>query len=111
MFTRKLALYDMSAAEYYTYIFFYNVVYVIPLIIIVLIFVFTLGKRKLTEWHGQVMKLETGIMLTLFGVIFLTNYKLLENIVTPILLLVFSLVTTAVISAIRKKYMNWKKAD
>jgi len=80
VFTQKLALYDMSAIEYYTYIFFYNVVYVIPLIIIVLIFVFTLGKRKLTEWHGQVMKLVTGIMLSSFGVIFLTNYKLLENV-------------------------------
>jgi len=111
VFTQKLALYDMSAIEYYTYIFFYNVVYVIPLIIIVLIFVFTLGKRKLTEWHGQVMKLVTGIMLSSFGILFLTNYKLLENIVTPILLLVFSLVTTAVISTIWKKHMNWKKAD
>jgi len=111
VFTQKLALYDMSAIEYYTYIFFYNVVYVIPLIIIVLIFVFTLGKRKLTEWHGQVMKLVTGIMLASFGILFLTNYKLLENIVTPILLLVFSLVTTAVISTIWKKHMNWKKAD
>ncbi len=111
VFTQKLALYDMSATEYYTYIFFYNVVYVIPLIIIVLIFVFTLGKRKLTEWHGQVMKLVTGIMLASFGILFLTNYKLLENVVTPILLLVFSLVTTAVISTIWKKRMNRKKAD
>ena len=108
VFTQKLALYDMSAAEYYTYIFFYNVVYVIPLIIIVLIFVFTLGKRKLTEWHGQVMKLVTGIMLSSFGILFLTNYKLLENIVTPILLLVFSLVSTAVISTIWKKYATRK---
>ena len=109
VFTQKLALYDMSAIEYYTYIFFYNVVYVIPLIIIVLIFVFTLGKRKLTEWHGQVMKLVTGIMLASFGILFLTNYKLLENVVTPILLLVFSLVTTAVISNIWKKYVIKKR--
>ena len=104
VFTQKLALYDMSAVEYYTYIFFYNVVYVIPLIIIVLIFVFTLGKRKLTEWHGQIMKLVTGIMLSSFGIIFLFNYKLLENIVTPILLLIFSLLTTVIISTIWKKF-------
>ena len=109
VFTQKLALYDMSAIEYYTYIFFYNVVYVIPLIIIVLIFVFTLGKRKLTEWHGQIMKLVTGIMLASFGILFLTNYKLLENVVTPILLLVFSLVTTAVISTVWKKYVVKKR--
>jgi len=109
VFTQKLALYNMSAIAYYTYIFFYNVVYVIPLIIIVLIFVFTLGKRKLTEWHGQVMKLVTGIMLASFCMIFLTNYKLFENVVTPILLLVFSLVTTAVISTFWKKYVVKKR--
>ena len=55
------------------------------------------------------MKLVTGIMLASFGVIFLTNYKLLENIVTPILLLVFSLVTTAVISTFWKKYVVKKR--
>ena len=106
VYTRNLASYSLSATEYYTYIFFYNVVYVVPLIIIVLIFVLTLGKRKLTEWHGQMMKLVTGIMLSSFGAIFLINYQLLANIITPILLLVFSLLATAVISSIWKKYMG-----
>lgn len=106
VFTRNLASYNLSTAEYYTYIFFYNVIYVVPLIIIVLIFVLTLGKRKLTEWHGQMMKLVTGIMLSSFGAIFLINYQLLANIITPILLLVFSLLTTAVVSSIWKKYMG-----
>jgi len=106
VYTRNLASYSLSATEYYTYIFFYNVIYVVPLIIIVLIFVLTLGKRKLTEWHGQMMKLVTGIMLSSFGAIFLINYQLLANIITPILLLVFSLLATAVISSIWKKYMG-----
>ena len=69
----------------------------------------TLGKRKLTEWHGQVMKLVTGIMLASFGILFLTNYKLLENVVTPILLLVSSLVATAIISIVWKKYFVKKR--
>ncbi|UCH71760.1 MAG: hypothetical protein JSW62_05010 [Thermoplasmatales archaeon] len=110
VFTQKLALYDLSTIEYYLYIFFYNVVYVIPLIIIVLIFVFTLGRRKLTEWHGQIMKLVTGIMLTSFGVLFIVDYQLLENIVTPILLLFFSLTATAIISYIwKKKFLQKNK--
>ena len=66
----------------------------------------TLGKRKLSEWHGQIMKLETGIMLASFGLIFLFDYKLLENIVTPILLLVSSLIVTFIISRIWKKFMG-----
>ncbi len=97
---------QISLSEVTTYIIFYNIVYVIPLIIIVLLFVLTLGKRKLSEWHGQIMKLETGIMLTLFGLIFLLDYQLLENIVTPILLLVFSLIATYIISLIWKKIMG-----
>jgi hypothetical protein len=96
----------ISISEVSTYIIFYNIVYVIPLILIVLIFIITLGKRKLSEWHGQIMKLETGIMLTLFGLIFLFDYKLLENIITPILLLIFSLLSTFIISRIWKMIMG-----
>lgn len=103
VFTRQLALYDLSPLEQGLYIFFYNVVYVIPLIVIVLIFVFTLGRIKLSEWHGQILKLLTGIMLTSFGILFLVDYTILEKVVTPILLLIFSLILTAVISKIWKK--------
>ncbi len=109
VYTRQLASYNLSSAAYYSYILFYNIVYVIPLIIIVLIFVITLGKRKLTEWHGQVMKLETGIMLTIFGLLFLINYQLLENIITPVALLITSLGLTALISFIWKKTVLNKK--
>ncbi len=109
VFTRQLALNDLSTVEYYSFILFYNVVYVIPLIIIVFIFVITLGKRKLTEWHGQVMKLETGLMLLFFGLIFLFDYQLLETIVTPILLLLGSLAATALISFVWKKMVIEKK--
>ena len=112
VFTNQLATYDLSSIEYYSYIIFYNIVYVIPLIIIVLIFVITLGKRKLTEWHGQIMKLVTGIMLSSFGIIFLLNYQLLENIITPILLLLFSLGGAGGISLFWKKYViDTKKED
>jgi len=88
------------------YILLYNIVYVIPLFIIVVIFVITLGKRKLTEWHGQIMKLVSGIMLSLFGIIFLTNYQLLENVLTPIFLLIISVSATAVIAFFYKKYVG-----
>jgi len=70
---------EQSSASYFSYILLYNIVYVIPLVIITFIFVFTLGKRKLSEWHGRIMKLVSGIMLTSFGLIFLVNYQLLEK--------------------------------
>ena len=97
---------QITLSDVTTYIIFYNIIYVIPLILIVLLFIITLGKRKLSEWHGQIMKLETGIMLASFGFIFLFDYKLLENIVTPILLLASSLIATFIISRIWKKFMG-----
>jgi thiol-disulfide isomerase/thioredoxin len=104
IFTRSLTLNHLSGLDYYTYIFFYNVVYVIPLIIIVLVFVFTLGKIKLSEWHGRILKLVSGIMMVSFGVLFLIDFKILQNVVTPVLLLVFSLLATLVISYIWKRH-------
>jgi len=87
------------------YIFFYNVIYVIPLIIIVFIFVFSLSRRKLTEWHGQILKLFSGIMVSAFGAILIIDYKILENITTPIIILVFTLIFTVLISSFWKKIM------
>lgn len=105
-YTSKLALSNLPDSQIYFYIFFYNVIYVIPMIVIVLIFVITLGKRKLSEWHGQILKLLSGIMMASFGILFLLNYKLLENVATPILLLVFSLLVTFVISFVWKRYKD-----
>ena len=104
-FTKILSQYSIEKGSlpFYMYIVLYNIVYVAPLITIVLIFVLTLGKRKLNEWQGRVMKLLSGMMLTIFGIFFLYNYKLLENPITPILLVVGSAAGTCTISTIWKK--------
>ncbi len=109
VFTQELVL-RTTTHEAYLYILFYNIVYVIPLIIIVSIFVITLGKRKISEWHGQILKLLTGIMLSSFGITFIVNYKILENIITPIIMLVFSLIATFIISQVWKKIVKKEKA-
>ncbi len=110
-FTKALSNYSITkeSASFYGYILLYNIVYVIPLIIIVCIFVITLGKRKLSEWHGQVMKLVSGIMLSLFGIMFIVNYRLLDNPVTPIILLLVSLISTWIISTMWKKMVLSKR--
>lgn len=105
VFTRQLAAYNLSTVEYYLYIFFYNVVYVIPLIVIVLIFAFTLGRMKLSEWHGRVLKLFSGLMIASFGVLFIVDYQVLSNVFVPLLLLIYCLVGTFVISFIWKRYV------
>ncbi len=104
IFTSKLTELQLPLEQYYMYIFFYNVVYVIPLVIILLIFTFTLGALKLSEWQGKKLKLLSGIMISSFGVLFLIDYTMLENVITPIALLAFSIFLTLIISYFWKKY-------
>jgi len=98
--------YPSAGTNFYVlHLLFYNVVYVIPLIVIVLIFVFTLGRMKLSEWHGRVLKLFSGLMISMFGVLFIVDYQILSNVFVPLLLLIYCLVGTLIISFIWKKYM------
>ncbi|RLF33339.1 MAG: hypothetical protein DRN08_05575 [Thermoplasmata archaeon] len=103
LFTRTLTLNKLSVAEYYIYLIFYNIVYIIPLLIIVLIFTFTLSHKKLTEWQGRVLKLLSGLMMFLLGMILIGNPSLLNNLLTTITLLVGILVSTLIISYLWKK--------
>jgi len=103
-YVARLSMYDFPEVQNYLYILFYNIVYVIPLIVIVLLFVFSLGRMKLTEWQGQKLKLFSGIMILSLGLLMIISYQLLENFAAPILILVFSIVSTLIISHIWKKY-------
>lgn len=87
VFTRVLTLADLSRPTYYLYLLFYNVVYVIPLAIIVGIFSVTLGSRKLSEWQGRVLKLLSGIMMLMLGGVILIRPELLNNALVSVGLL------------------------
>ena len=63
VFTRVLTLNDLSTPTYYGYLVLYNVVYVVPLLLIVAGFVLTLGRRKLQEAEGRFLKLMSGLMM------------------------------------------------
>jgi hypothetical protein len=102
VYTSRLAELHLPLLDYYLYLFFYNVVYVIPLIVILLLFTFTLGRTKLSEWQGQQLKLVSGLMIFSFGLCFLFDYTLLENVLTPILLLGLSVLLTLLISFLWK---------
>jgi thiol-disulfide isomerase/thioredoxin len=109
IYTTRLTEAQLPLLTYYLYIFLYNVVYVIPLIIILLVFTLTLGSMKLTEWQVQRLKLFSGIMIFSFGILFIVDYMLLENVLTALLLPLVSLLATIGISYVWKKYN--KKPD
>ncbi len=97
VYTRALTLHHLPTFQYYLYLLFYNVVYVIPLAAIVVTVSITLGTKKMTEWRGQVLKLVSGIMMFYLGLVLLVRPSLLSNILISAGLLVLSLVTTGII--------------
>lgn len=102
VFTRTLTLHDLPIASYYLYLLLYNTVYVAPLVLIVTVFVTTLGNRKLTEFQGRVLKLASGLLMLGLGLVLLVNPAILNSIVATIGILVAALVTTAVTAVIQR---------
>ncbi len=88
VYTRILTLNNLSPAIYYLYLTLYNLIYVIPLAVIVLAYAFTAGKRKLTEWQGRVLKLVSGAMMSVLGVVLLAKPSLMNDIATSAAILV-----------------------
>ena len=84
VFTRILTLNALSSAESYLYLALYNVIYVIPLAIIVILFSITLGSRKLTEREGRVLKLVSGMMMLGLGGTLLLAPEMLSRLETSI---------------------------
>jgi hypothetical protein len=104
VYVTRLAAEHLPTMTYYLYLLMYNIIYVIPLMVLVLVFAFTLGKMKLSEWRGRQLKLFSGGMLFSMGLILIINYMILENFFTPIILFIGNIVATLLISFIWKKY-------
>lgn len=100
VFTRVLTLQELPTFSYYAYLVLYNVVYVVPLLAIVGVFVWTLGSRKLSEQAGRSLKLLSGLMMLGLGLVLLFAPELLANLLIAPLILVAALVTTGVIGLV-----------
>jgi len=108
IYIAELTSNNLSSVQYYSYLFFYNLIYVLPLVIILLVFVVKLGGKKLTEWQGRVLKLVSGIMMFSLGIVLLIKPELLENALAAIGIMVLSVIISVIISLIWKK-MVFKK--
>jgi len=103
IYTGILTSYGLSSMDYYLYLFVYNLVYIIPLLIIVLVVVITLGKKKLNENQGRVLKLFSGIMFFSIGEILLLKKDLLKNVFVAVGILLICLVITIIVYYIEKR--------
>jgi len=80
VYTRLLTLADLSTAARYGYLAVYNLIYVVPLGLIVLVFARSLGARKLSEREGRLLKLMSGIMMLELGTLLLLAPNLISQV-------------------------------
>jgi thiol-disulfide isomerase/thioredoxin len=102
VFTRVLTLNDLSNAQYYLYLAFYNVVYIIPLLIIVVLFTWTLGSKKLSEKEGRLLKILSGSMMLGLGAILLLRPEWLNNMLVSVGVIFGAITLTALVALIQK---------
>ena len=91
VFTRILTMESLPTGTYYLYLVFYNLVYIIPLLIIVIVFTSTFGVKKLREEQGRQLKLLSGIMMLLLGLVLLIAPDWLNNVLAAVGLLLCAL--------------------
>ncbi len=111
VYTRILTLNELSMSAYYLYLVFYNLVYVIPLLAIVILFGATFGKKKLTERQGRLLKLMSGVMMLELGGLLLFKPELLNNIAVSAGLLAGAILTTAAAAYFTKSDEKISPAD
>jgi thiol-disulfide isomerase/thioredoxin len=87
VYTRTLTLAKLETWQYYAWLAAYNVIYVIPLLAIVIVFVKTMGARKLSESEGRILKLVSGFMMLGFGLLLLLAPQWLTNPLASIVVL------------------------
>lgn len=102
VFTKILVLNELNQLSYYLYLLFYNIIYVIPLLTIVLVLTFTLGEKKLTKSQGEALKLMSGMMMFCLGALLVFAPALLNNILVAIGIIVVALCLTGIILLLKK---------
>ncbi|WP_076538134.1 cytochrome C biosynthesis protein [Shewanella sp. UCD-KL21] len=102
IYTSVLSISGVDTVQRYLYLIAYNLIYIIPLATIVIVFAATLGKRKLTEKEGEVLKLMSGIMMLGLGSMLVINPMALQNVVFSVGLIAGSILLTYIVVKIKR---------
>jgi hypothetical protein len=109
-YTRALTLRELPPAAYYAWLAAYNGVYVLPLAAIVAAFAWTLGRYKLTEREGRLLKLISGLMMLGLGLTLLAAPQWLESPLAAGALLAAA-VAGALLAARLERWRHGKRPD
>ncbi|PKM43323.1 MAG: hypothetical protein CVV05_15905 [Gammaproteobacteria bacterium HGW-Gammaproteobacteria-1] len=94
LYTRLLTLHQLPSASYYLYLLLYNAIYIVPLLVIVGLFSWTLGSRKLQPEEGALLKLLSGSMMLGLGSVLLWAPEKLSDLRVAVGLLGFAMGVT-----------------
>jgi hypothetical protein len=97
VFTRILTMEELPTVTYYLYLALYNIIYVVPLLIIVVVFSMTFGVKKLQEEQGRQLKLLSGMMMLLLGLVLVFVPDWLNNMLAAFGLLLSALILSGII--------------
>jgi thiol-disulfide isomerase/thioredoxin len=103
VFTRILTLNELAPFTYYLYLVLYNIIYIVPLAVIVVIFTITLGKRQLTEWQGRILKLVSGTMMLALGGALIIDPEILSNAFVSFFLIIGALFISVIVIFLTKR--------
>jgi hypothetical protein len=103
VFTRLLTLAELTPPAYYGYLALYNAVYVLPLLAIVVVFVVTLGARKLKQDEARILKLLSGTMMLGLGLVLLLVPQALTHPLTALAVIVAALAVTALVAWLARR--------
>ena len=104
VYTRILTLKALSVESYYFYLLMYNLIYILPLLLIVIVFTIKLGSRKLSEREGMVLKLLSGVMMLMLGLILVVSPQWLNNVMAAAVLLLLAIsITWGIVKVTNKK--------
>ncbi len=67
----------LSSFHYYLYLIFYNIIYVVPLAVIIAIFGYTFKAKQISKKQMQIIKFIGGLIMILLGIILLINPSLI----------------------------------
>jgi thiol-disulfide isomerase/thioredoxin len=87
---------ELTTWQYYAWLAIYNVIYVIPLLVIVVVFTWTMGARKLSESEGRVLKLVSGFMMLGFALVLLFAPSMLTNALVSVGVLALAVIGSLV---------------
>jgi hypothetical protein len=102
VYTKVLTLKKMEMAAYYFYLMMYNVIYVVPLMVIVVVFAVALGSRKMTERQGRVLKLASGSMMISLGSVLIVNPSILSRVSYSVLMVAGAIALSLLVAFLAK---------